>query len=578
MPDGQTTSTKSKHKASMLRSMRIKIMLLVQIGALCSCLMVLKITVPRSEKELTTLTQNSLLSLVKAYATGMEAEMAEVYRNGREMSYDAYAGMLGNAKMEGVESSYAYLVGPDGIMLYHPTESKVGQPVENAVVKEVVAKIQSGIDPPPEVVRYEFNGTIKYASYYVLSTKDIIVISTDEEEVLSGVNAMMRNSVEGILVVMILLAVVIITVSGIMVKPLKKITILINEMAELRFVRHSWGQKLLKGKDECGTMAKAVSEMRESLKSVIRDVSNASMHLNEIVDTLLITSTEVNDSCTNNSATTEELAAGMEETTATTQTLVAGIQEMKDESAGIQRMSVEGEVLAKEIEERAAKLKESATESVKLAREMFSTLQVNSSKAIEEAKAVEKINELTEVIIQISSQTSLLALNASIEAARAGEAGKGFAVVATEIGNLANQTSETVANINHIVADVNTVVRNMGATLQETTQFMENQVLPDYQAFYDVSNQYDGDALAVKRSMTAVQESVVTLNERILMVTEGLEDISKTINESAIGVTDIADKTASVVNRMSENMEMVTQCQSEADKLKDIAARFYIEE
>lgn len=578
MPDGQTTSTKSKHKASMLRSMRIKIMLLVQIGALCSCLMVLKITVPRSEKELTTLTQNSLLSLVKAYATGMEAEMAEVYRNGREMNYDAYAGMLGNAKMEGVESSYAYLVGPDGIMLYHPTESKVGQPVENAVVKEVVAKIQSGIDPPPEVVRYEFNGTIKYASYYVLSTKDIIVISTDEEEVLSGVNAMMRNSVEGILVVMILLAVVIITVSGIMVKPLKKITILINEMAELRFVRHSWGQKLLKGKDECGTMAKAVSEMRESLKSVIRDVSNASMHLNEIVNTLQITSTEVNDSCTNNSATTEELAAGMQETTATTQTLVVGIGEMKDESMGIQKMSVEGEELAGEIEERAAKLKESATESVRLAREMFTALQKNSAKAIEEAKAVEKINELTEVIIQISSQTSLLALNASIEAARAGEAGKGFAVVATEIGNLANQTSETVANINHIVADVNTVVRNMGSTLHETTQFMENQVVPDYQAFYDVSNQYDDDALAVKRSMTAIQESVVTLNEKIVMVTEGLEDISKTINESAIGVTDIADKTASVVNRMSDSMEMVTQCQSEADKLKDIAARFYIEE
>lgn len=578
MPDGQTTSTKSKHRASMLRSMRIKIMLLVQIGALCSCLMVLKITVPRSERELTALTQNSLLSLVKAYAAGMEAEMAEVYRNGREMNYNAYAGILGDAKMEGVESSYAYLVGPDGIMLYHPTESKVGQPVENAVVKEVVAKIQSGIVPSPEVVRYEFNGTIKYASYYVLSTKDIIVISTDEEEVLSGVNAMMRNSVEGILVVMILLAVVIITVSGIMVKPLKKITILINEMAELKFVRHSWNQKLVKGKDECGTMAKAVSEMRGSLKSVIRDVSNASMHLNEIVDTLQITSTEVNDSCTNNSATTEELAAGMQETTATTQTLVTGIQEMKDESAGIQKMSVEGEELAGEIEERAAKLKESATESVRLAREMFAALQKNSAKAIEEAKAVEKINELTEVIMRISSQTSLLALNASIEAARAGEAGKGFAVVATEIGNLANQTTETVANINHIVADVNTVVRNMGSTLHETTQFMENQVVPDYQAFYDVSNQYDDDALAVKRSMTAIQESVVTLNEKMVMVTEGLEDISKTINESAIGVTDIADKTASVVNRMSENMEMVTQCQSEADKLKDIAARFYIEE
>lgn len=573
----QTTTTKSKRRVSPLHSMRTKIMLLVQIGALCSCIMVLQMTVPRAEEELTRLTQNSLLSLARAYAVGMETEIAERESAGIEMDYDAYAGILADANMEGVESSYAYMVSPEGTMLYHPTASKVGAPVENAVVKEVVSKIQSGIVPQPEVVRYDFNGQIKYASYYVLSTKDIIVISTDEEEVLSGINAMMLHSGEGMLVVMIVLAVVIIVLSGIMMKPLKRMTVLINEMEELKFVSHPWNEKLVKGKDECGAMAKAVSAMRGSLRNVIKDVTDASVHLNGIVSNLQDASSEVNDSCTDNSATTEELAAGMEETTATTQTIVSGMEDMKEGADNIQRMSMDGEELSNEIEARAAKLKESATESVKLAREMFASLQKNSAKAIEEAKAVEKINELTEVIMRISSQTSLLALNASIEAARAGEAGKGFAVVATEIGNLANQSSETVANINNIVAEVNQVVRDMGTTLHDTTQFMENQVVPDYQAFYDVSNQYNEDSVAVKNSMTSIQESVAQLNETMGMMTDGLEGISKTVNESAIGVTDIAEKTASVVNRMGETMEMVAGCQSEADRLKDIAGRFYIE-
>lgn len=569
---------KGKHRVSILHSMRTKIMLLVQIGALCSCLMVLQMTVPRSEEELTTLTQNAMLSLARAYAAGMETEIMEYQQHGRKLNYDAYAGILASAKMEGVESSYAYMVSPDGTMLYHPTQDKIGKPVKNEVVKGVVAKIQSGIIPQPEVVSYEFGGKIKYASYYVLSTNDVIVISADEEEILSGVRAMMLHSGEGMLVVMILLAIVIFIVSGVMMKPLKKITVLINEMEELRFVSHPWNKKLTKGKDECGAMANAVAAMRESLRNVIRDVSSASTHLNEIVDTLQVTSSEVNDSCTDNSATTEELAAGMQETTATTQTLVSSVEDMKDGANDIQRMSMEGEELSGEIEARAAKLKESATASVKLARDMFASLQKNSAKAIEEAKAVEKINELTEVIMRISSQTSLLALNASIEAARAGEAGKGFAVVATEIGNLANQTSETVADINNIVAEVNMVVRDMGTTLHDTTQFMETQVLPDYQAFYDVSNQYNDDSMAVKNSMTSIQESVVQLNDTIAVITDGLEGISKTINESAVGVADIAEKTASVVNRMGENMDMVAGCQSEADKLKDIAAQFYIEE
>lgn len=569
--------TKQKHRVSVLHSMRTKIMLLVQIGALCSCLMVLQMTVPRAEEELTSLAQNSMLSLVKAYAAGMETEITEYQQHGRALNYDAYARILADAKMEGVESSYAYMVSSDGTMLYHPTQSKIGEPVENEVIKEVVAKIQSGIIPQPEVVSYEFNGKVKYASYYVLSTKDVIVISTDEEKVLSGITAMVVNSGEGMLAVMILLAAVIFIVTGIMMKPLKKITLLINEMAELKFINHPWGTKLTRGKDECGVMAKAVAAMRESLRNVIGDISSASEHLNEIVHTLQLTTSEVNDSCTDNSATTEELAAGMQETTATTQTLVSSIEDMKDESGEIRKMSVEGEELSGEIENRAADLKRSATESVKLAREMFDSLQKKSAKTIEEAKAVEKINELTEVIMRISSQTSLLALNASIEAARAGEAGKGFAVVATEIGNLANQTSETVANINNIVAEVNTVVRDMGATLHDTTQFMENQVVPDYQAFYDVSNQYNEDSVAVKNSMTSIQQSVVQLNETILVITDGLEGISKTINESAIGVSDIAEKTATVVNRMGENMEMVKGCQNEADKLKDIAGQFYIE-
>ena len=97
--------TKQKHRVSVIHSMRTKIRLLVQIGALCSCLMVLQMTVPRAEEELTTLTQNSMLSLVEAYAAGMETEITEYQQHGRTLDYEAYAGILANAKMEGVESS-----------------------------------------------------------------------------------------------------------------------------------------------------------------------------------------------------------------------------------------------------------------------------------------------------------------------------------------------------------------------------------------------------------------------------------------------------------------------------------------
>ncbi len=65
-------------------------------------------------------------------------------------------------------------------------------------------------------------------------------------------------------------------------------------------------------------------------------------------------------------------------------------------------------------------------------------MKEKSEGAMEQSKAVQKINVLTDNIKDISSQTNLLALNANIEAARAGEAGRGFAVVASEIGTLAS--------------------------------------------------------------------------------------------------------------------------------------------
>ena len=488
--------------------------------------------------------------------------------------------LIGALKIDGVEGSYAYMVGRDGTMLYHKDSSKIGGKVENQAVTDIVASLKDANTVGKNcAVTYMYKGAKKIAGCAFLDggLGDIIVVTADYNTMMKPVHDLRTKLIVTSGIFTVLAAIIGYVIVSLMLKSFERLVPVIKKTAHLDFRYNEESDKLCKRMDETGVIARELAGMRDNLKSMVSRITDAGSAITSGIDELQSSTARVSGLCTDNSATSEELAAGMQETSATTAEITNNIVTMQNGAAEIENMSVDGVKVSEEIMGRASGLKKTTEDATKRTINIYESVKVKSESAIEASKAVSKINELTETIMAISSQTSLLALNASIEAARAGEAGRGFAVVANEIGNLATQTSNAVSNINGIVGEVNNAVAQMQACLGETTEFLEKNVLEDYKSFGTVSDRYRDDAGLFKESMLHISDSIEELNKSINVIVDAINGINVTINESADGVTNIAQKTSDMVGETNTTSDQVDVCRRNVAELESITQEFKLD-
>ena len=561
----------AKEKVSFIHSITAKIMLMVVVMVALSLMACISIANVRASATVNNVNENFILSLTESAAKTLDKIPAEV-----DFSTQC-AAVMQDMRMEGVSSAYGYLVDSDGTMLYHPTADKIGKSVENEVVKGVVSQLQSGNVPKNAVVTYDFKGTTKYAAYALTSDHKIVVMSADKDEIMEPVSNMVNLMAATMVISLIVCCFVALILTKMITKPIDELTLIITKTANFDFTRNANGKKLYSRKDETGFMANEIHIMRKNLREMVASIQDAGQKINENVSELNEVTDTVNQMCSDNSATSQQLAAGMQETAATTVTINENVSQIKGEAETINAMAEEGAKNSETVMDRALQLRTKTVTASNKTMDIYNSVKEKAEKAIEGSKAVEKINELTGTIMEISSQTGLLALNASIEAARAGEAGKGFAVVATEIGSLADQTSQAIANISAIVKEVNEAVGNMSECLEETTEFLEKSVSADYKEFEQVSEQYKDDANVFKNSMEGIKTSMAQLAGAIEQIASALSGINDTVGESSVGVTDIAEKTSGMVEKTSSATDKVKECYQCVDELRDIVTKFTLE-
>ena len=547
-----------------------KIIAMVILAIVASNVICMVFILESSKKQITDSTKHTMVDVINTTSKIVENEISNA--DTEDLDYDEYAKSLSDVKLEGIDSSYVYVVKNDGTMLYHPTKEKVGQPVENAVIKGVVQQLQDGKKPETAVVEYLFNETTKYSAYTILNNENILVLTADESEALAGITTVTGIAI-GICTVVMLLTIIITFILGRrLMQPLLKVSTIIEDVAngnieaDFSVVKES--------NDEIGLIIEKMKELTQSLGSIVGKIRNSS-------DTMSSNSYELNDTSSQTLAANNEISKAVEDVAEGSTGMAASISKINENLLEMSNETKDINASVDEIKNQTVAVQDSS----KIMNDKIKSMQDSSHKMDEGISAiskrietvnttVDKVSNIVSVIEEISSETNLLSLNASIEAARAGDAGKGFAVVAQEIRVLSDNTNTELENIKQIISSLVEECRycvQASGTIVEDNAKQKEEIKAVLDEFGSLDEQIQKTA-----------EKADEIEELVTAMIELNDDITKSSNS----LTDVSAANAAATEEMNANIEelnammhgvseMAGHMNNESDGLKEALSFFH---
>lgn len=481
------------------------------------------------------------------------------------------------------QNGQAFMIDGNGTMIAHNNSDLVMEMYnviekakEDSNLQEMAALVKIMTEGQDGTDEYKFQGITKYMGFAPVEGTDwSLAVTAPRAEIMSKVNRLTRIIAAVSLVFVIVSIIFTILISKSIADPINRTANFIRNMSTGDFTREV-SKKYLDMQDETGILANSVHTMQQEIKKIIKSVVDESAKVGRVLATIHSEMDELNRNIEGIASTSQELSAGAEETAVSTEEINATSAEIEKTVEAIASKAQEGAGIVSTVNRMTMEMKQNAISSKDSAVKVYGKTKSNLETAIDQAKAVYQINELTNTILEITSRTNLLALNASIEAARAGEAGKGFTVVAEEIRKLAESSKSAATRIQEVTHAILTSVNNLSASSSEILDFMNNQVLKDYDTLVNTSEQYSQNTGTINDMIMDYSASAEELFASMQNIVRAIEEISKASNEEAQGASDIAHETSAIAAKSNNVIKLAESAKADSESLIKAVSVFKI--
>lgn len=488
-----------------------------------------------------------------------------------DISIEQITAALGAFNYKG--SGYAVLVDETGTFIYHPNPDHILLKKMADLGGAWKAVGDKMLQWGSNVIRTDIDGEPSYVSYSPAVANQwsvaLIVPQKHAELELKRFELIFFLSIIASIAV---LSVLLYLVSG---SILKQIPLLTAAFGQAKDGDLSVRARVTAG-GEIGVLAEGFNDMIASQQSLIQEIMHSSQSISGAVGNTEQNVFVLDGSITDISGVTEELSAGLQQTAASMEEMNASTTQIEAAINGIARKAQEGAEAAGEINVRAERLKERAWESRSQADTVYGHSEEKLRTAIEQSGSISQISVLTGAILEIAAQTSLLSLNASIEAARAGEAGRGFAVVAEEIRKLADNSRETVTEIQGVTGAVIEAVSNLVEAAESMLGFMDSQVKKDYDAMQETGERYSEDARYIEELVTDFSATSEELLASIQSMLTAISETGSATNEGAEGAGVIAAGAEQIIGRSGSIVAEMEEIKLSSAQLLSAVSRFKV--